>query len=55
MSNKSAGRKAVETKGKRELERAALMAVWTKENGKDDAKNPYSKKNFYANEKESEK
>jgi hypothetical protein len=42
---KSAARKAVETKGKIELSRAAKMAAWTKANGKADAENPFSKEN----------
>jgi hypothetical protein len=45
-SAKSAGRKAVETKGKIELSRAAKMAAWTKLNGKNDAENPFSKQNY---------
>ncbi len=44
---KSPGRKAIETKGKIELERAGKMAAWTRQNGKNDAENPYSKENFY--------
>jgi hypothetical protein len=46
-SVKSPGRKAVETKGKIELERAGKMAAWTRQNGKNDAENPYSKANYY--------
>jgi hypothetical protein len=42
---KSAGQKAVETKGPIELKRAGRMAAWTKLNGKDDAKNPHSGQN----------
>jgi predicted restriction endonuclease len=41
-----AGRKAAATKGAAELGRAALMAVWTRRNGKDDALNPYSRQNY---------
>lgn len=45
-SPKSPGRKAVETKGKIELVRAAKMAAWTRANGKNDAENPFSKHNY---------
>ena len=45
-SAKSAGRKAVESKGKIELSRAGKMAAWTKANGKNDAENPFSKQNY---------
>jgi hypothetical protein len=43
----SPGRKAVETKGKIELERAGKMAAWTRANGKNDSENPFSKGNYY--------
>jgi hypothetical protein len=46
-SEKSPAQKAVETKGKDERSRAAHMANWTRQNGKDDAKNPYSRENYY--------
>jgi hypothetical protein len=46
-SLKTPGQKAVETKGKIELERAGKMAAWTKKHGKNDAENPHSKQNSY--------
>lgn len=41
-----AGQKAAATKGKAELQRAGLMAAWTKRNGKDDERNPYARQNY---------
>jgi len=41
----SPGVKSARTKGPIELRRAAQAAAWTKKHGKDDAKNPYSKRN----------
>jgi hypothetical protein len=41
-----AGLAASDTKGALERTRAALMAAWTREHGKDDLKNPYSKQNY---------
>ena len=41
------GAKSAQTKGPIELRRAARMAWWTRKNGKDDARNPYSKVNYY--------
>ncbi len=41
-----AGIKSAETKGPDELSRAGKMAAWTKQHGKNDAKNPYSKANM---------
>jgi hypothetical protein len=38
--------KAVATKGPSERRRAAKMADWTRQHGKDDATNPYSKQNM---------
>jgi len=35
-ANRLAGQKAAETKGPDERERAALLAAWTRANGKDD-------------------
>ena len=46
MREREAGQKAVETKGEDELKRAALMAAWTRKQGKDDKANPYSKANY---------
>ena len=43
---KEAGLKAAETKGPEERRREALMAAWTRKHGKNDAENPYSKKNY---------
>ena len=43
----SPGHKAANTKGPIERKREALAAAWTKKNGKDDTKNPYSKQNYY--------
>jgi hypothetical protein len=43
----NAGRKAVETKGQKELNRAGQMAKWTKLYGNNDKENPYSKENYY--------
>jgi len=42
---RNAGLKAAETKGPDERRREALMAAWTRKNGKNDAVNPYSKQN----------
>lgn len=42
----AAGVKSAATKGEAELRRAALMAAWTRLNGKNDAANPYAKANF---------
>ena len=42
----NAGLKAAETKGAEERKREALMAAWTRKNGKNDEANPYSKKNW---------
>jgi hypothetical protein len=39
------GVKAARTKGPIELKRAAQAAAWTRKHGKDDAKNPHSKRN----------
>jgi hypothetical protein len=41
-----AGIKSAETKGPDELSRAGKMAAWTKEHGKNDGENPYSKANM---------
>jgi hypothetical protein len=41
---RNAGLKAAETKGLEERKREALMAAWTRKNGKNDALNPYSSK-----------
>lgn len=41
-----AGRKASATKGKAEESRAGKMAHWTREHGKNDALNPYSRENW---------
>jgi hypothetical protein len=43
---RNAGLKAAETKGPEERKREALMAAWTRQNGKNDAVNPYSKQNW---------
>jgi hypothetical protein len=43
---RNAGLKAAETKGSEERKREALMAAWTRQNGKNDAVNPYSKQNW---------
>jgi hypothetical protein len=43
---RNAGLKAAETKGAEERKREALMAAWTRKNGKNDEANPYSKKNW---------
>jgi hypothetical protein len=40
-----AGFKSSATKGHDEEVRAAQMAAWTRKNGKDDARNPYSRAN----------
>ena len=45
-SSKTAGQKAAETKGSIERVREAKMAAWTRKNGKNDARNPYSKQNY---------
>ncbi len=37
---------ASDTKGALERARAAFMAAWTRKYGKNDAKNPYSKRNY---------
>ena len=42
---REAARKAVETKGPSERQRAAKMASWTRKHGKHDAMNPFSKAN----------
>jgi hypothetical protein len=42
---KEAARKAFETKGPSERQRAAKMASWTRRHGKNDAINPFSKAN----------
>lgn len=44
LKQRAAGHKASETKGPDERSRAANAAVWTKKNGKDDARNPYVRK-----------
>ena len=41
-----AGLTAAETKGFLERTREALMAAWTRRHGKDDSRNPYSKRNY---------
>lgn len=43
---RNAGLKAAETKGSEERKREALMAAWTRKNGKNDAANPYAKQNW---------
>jgi hypothetical protein len=43
---RNAGLKAAETKGPEERKREALMAAWTRKNGKNDTVNPYSKQNW---------
>jgi len=45
QKHRNAGLKAAETKGPEERTRAAQMAAWTRTNGKDDSRNPYSKQN----------
>ncbi len=47
QKRREAGRKAVKTKGQKELNRAGQMARWTKQHGKNDQENPYSKANYY--------
>jgi hypothetical protein len=47
QKRREAGRKAVKTKGQKELNRAGQMAKWTKQHGKNDKANPYSKENYY--------
>jgi hypothetical protein len=44
---RNAALKAAETKGAEERKREALMAGWTRKNGKNDAANPYSKQNWH--------
>jgi predicted RNase H-like HicB family nuclease len=44
--NRQAGLKAAHTKGPEERTRAAFMANWTRQHGKNDAKNPYSRQNY---------
>jgi hypothetical protein len=43
---RDAAMKAVETKGPSERSRISKMAWWTMKNGKNDALNPFSKKNI---------
>jgi hypothetical protein len=45
--DRRAARKAVDTKGPVERSRATRMRNWTVQYGKNDAKNPYSKANYY--------
>jgi len=40
------GIQAAKTKGALERQREAMMAAWTRSHGKNDLKNPWSKKNF---------
>jgi hypothetical protein len=47
QKRRAAGRKAIETKGQKELNRAGQMARWTKQHGKNDKENPYSRENYY--------
>jgi hypothetical protein len=47
MRRRNAGLKAAETKGPEERKREGLMAAWTRQHGKDDAANPYSKQNYH--------
>ena len=42
---REAGLKASHTKGSEERSRAARMAGWTREHGKDDDQNPHSRQN----------
>jgi hypothetical protein len=44
---KQAGIKAADTKGREERVRAAKMARYTRQHGKNDAANPYSRENYY--------
>jgi hypothetical protein len=44
---RAAALKAAKTKGPEERSRTAKMANWTMKHGKNDAENPYSKKNYY--------
>lgn len=44
--HRKAGLTAAESKGPLERNREALMAAWTRKHGKDDSKNPYSKRNY---------
>ena len=44
LKQKAAGHKASETKGPDERSRAGKMAAWTKKHGKDDGRNPYTRK-----------
>jgi len=46
MRRRNAGLKAAETKGPEERKRKGLMAAWTRQHGKNDAANPYSKRNY---------
>jgi hypothetical protein len=46
MRRRNAGLKAAETKGPEERKREGLMAAWTRQHGKNDAANPYSKQNY---------
>jgi len=41
-----AGRKASITKGKDEESRAGKMAAWSRQHGKGDPRNPYSRANY---------
>lgn len=47
MRRRNAGLKAAETKGPGERKREGLMAAWTRQHGKNDAANPYSKQNYH--------
>jgi len=47
QKRRAAALKAAFTKGPEERSRTAKMANYTMKHGKNDAKNPYSKENYY--------